>query len=78
MSCPSHLRLDHSNYIWESVQFMKLLITPCSRTSCHFTPLSLQIFSFASYSQIPFRLEMLLYTTWRSNIIHTLPFMFSP
>jgi hypothetical protein len=37
MPCPSHPNwLDHSNYIWQRVQVMKLLITQFSPTSYYF------------------------------------------
>jgi hypothetical protein len=40
MPCPSHSpSLDHSNYIWQRVQVMKLLIMQFSPPSCYFVPL---------------------------------------
>jgi hypothetical protein len=40
MPCPSHPSwLDHSNYAWQRVQVMKLLIKHISPTSYHFISL---------------------------------------
>jgi hypothetical protein len=40
MTCLYHPPwLDHSNYTWQRVQVMKLLIMQFSPTSCHFIPL---------------------------------------
>jgi hypothetical protein len=48
MSHPSHPPwLDHSNYTWQWVQALKLLLMHFSLTSCHFVPLQ------AKYSQYP-------------------------
>jgi hypothetical protein len=53
MPCSSHPPgLDHSNYIWWSVQVMKLPIMQFSPTFCHFIPLRFK-YSPQHRSQIP-------------------------
>jgi hypothetical protein len=45
MPCPSHPPwLNHSNYIWGGVQFMKLLIMQLSPISCHLISLRTRYF----------------------------------
>jgi hypothetical protein len=57
--CPSHPAwLDHSNYMWRTVQVMKLLIMQFPPTSLH--PSCVQIFSSAPCSQTPSDYVLLL------------------